>query len=261
MVGDVVGKQGRQAILDYVPTLRTERRIDCVVVNGENAAGGIGITPDITRTLLDTGGVDVITLGNHAWGKREIFPYLDQEPRLLRPANYPEGAPGRGYGVFSSPKGMVGVISLQGRTFMETVDDPFRYVDSLIETISHKTKVILIDFHAEATSEKMAFGWYVDGRASAVVGTHTHIQTADARLLPEGTAYITDVGMTGTPDSVIGVDKEIVIQKFLSGLPTRFEVAEGAAQFNAVLIELIPETGRATAIERIQMPPFTVRKD
>ncbi len=256
MVGDVVGKRGREATLDRVPTLRYEHQVDFVIVNGENSAAGIGITPDIVASLLQRGNVQVLTLGNHAWGKREIYPTLDSEPRLLRPANYPPGAPGRGYGVFNSPAGPVGVISLQGRTFMEQVDDPFRAVDAILGELQGQTNVIVVDFHAEATSEKQAFGWYVDGRVSAVIGTHTHVQTADERILPNGTAYLSDVGMTGPMDSIIGMRRDIVIPKFLSGLPARFEVSDDDAQLCAVLLEIDPATGRASSIKRIQLPPY-----
>ena len=256
MVGDVVGKRGREATLDLVPTLRSEHKVDFVIVNGENAAAGIGITPEIAETLLQRGNVQVLTLGNHAWGKREIYSTLDSEPRLLRPANYPPGAPGRGFGIFSGPAGPVGIISLQGRTFMEQVDDPFRAVDAILAEIGQRTNVIVVDFHAEATSEKQAFAWYVDGRVSAVIGTHTHVQTADERILPNGTAYLTDVGMTGPMDSIIGMRRDIVIPKFLSGLPARFEVADDAAQLCAVLMDIDPATGQARSIRRIQSPPY-----
>lgn len=237
MVGDVVGKPGRQLTLELVPRLKTEYAVDFVIVNGENAAGGIGITPDIAHVMLQTG-INVITLGNHAWGKREVYSYLDEESRILRPANYPPSVPGRGYGLFNCAAGLVGVVSLQGRTFMDPVDDPFRAIDAILENLRKKTAVICIDFHAEATSEKQAFGWYVDGRVSVVVGTHTHIQTADERILPQGTAYLTDLGMTGPIDSVIGMNKDIVIPRFTSLLPARFEVADGEAQLCAALIDI-----------------------
>ena len=253
MVGDVVGKPGRLLTQELVPRLKTEHKVDFVIVNGENSAGGIGITPDIVLTLLRHH-VDVITLGNHAWGKRDIYPMLDEEPRLLRPDNYPPGAPGRGWGVFASPAGPFGVVNLQGRVFMEPVDDPFRAIDTILEELRKRTRLIFVDFHAEATSEKQAFGYYVDGRVSAVVGTHTHIQTADERLLDGGTAYLTDVGMTGPINSVIGMKRDIVIPKFTSGLPARFEVAEGDAQLSGVLVDIDTATGHATAIERIQSP-------
>lgn len=260
MVGDVVGKPGRQATQEWIPQLKAEHHVDFVIVNGENAAGGIGITPDIATSLLDRVGVNVVTLGNHAWGKREIYPYLDAEPRLLRPANYPPGSPGQGYGVYQSSAGLVGVVALQGRTFMEQVDDPFRAIDAILEILLKKTRIVFIDFHAEATSEKLAFAWYVDGRASAVVGTHTHVQTADERILTEGTAYLSDVGMTGPIDSIIGMRRDIVIPKFTSGLPARFEVAEGDAQLCGVLVDIVPATGRATAIQRIQVPAHQTRR-
>src|SRR5581483_2510650 len=254
MVGDVVGKPGRQATHEWVPELRTQYGVDFVIVNAENAAGGIGITPDITTALFTQAGVDVITLGNHAWGKREIFPYLDEEARILRPANYPPGAPGRPSGIFACPAGLVGVVSLQGRTFMESVDDPFRAADMILETVRAKTRVVFMDFHAEATSEKQAFGWYVDGRASAVIGTHTHVQTADERILPSGTAYLTDVGMTGPINSVIGMRHDVILTKFTTLLPARFEVAEGETQLCAALVDVDPVTGQAAAIQRLQVP-------
>lgn len=260
MVGDVVGKPGRQATMEWVPILREKHHADFVIVNGENAAGGIGITPDIAKSFLGSGFIDVVTLGNHAWGKREIYPYLDEQPRLLRPANYPPGAPGAGFGVFSCPAGDVAVVSLQGRTFMEPVDDPFRAVDAILETLLPRTRVVFIDFHGEATSEKVAFGYYTDGRASAVIGTHTHVQTADERILPRGTAYLTDVGMTGPIDSVIGMQREIVIPRFTSLLPARFEVAEGEAQLCGVLVCVDPESGHATMIERVQTPMHSERR-
>lgn len=260
MVGDVVGKPGRQATVEGVPALRKEYGADFVIVNAENAAGGIGITPDIAEALFRQAEIDVITLGNHAWGKREIYPYLDEQPRLLRPANYPPGAPGKGFGVFSCSAGLVGVAALQGRTFMEPVDDPFRAADTILETLRARTRVIVMDFHAEATSEKQAFGWYVDGRASAVIGTHTHVQTADERILPEGTAYLTDVGMTGPADSIIGMRRDIVIPRFTSGLPARFEVEDEEAQLCAVLIDVEAETGCATHIERLQVPTHAARR-
>jgi len=259
MVGDVVGKPGRQLTLELVPRLTAEYAVDFVIVNGENAAGGVGITPDIADVMLQ-GGIDVVTLGNHAWGKREIFPYLDEEPRLLRPANYPPGVPGQGYGIYSCAAGLVGVVSLQGRTFMDPVDDPFRAIDRILETLRRKTAVICVDFHGEATSEKQAFAWYVDGRVSVVAGTHTHIQTADERILTEGTAYLTDLGMTGPIDSVIGMRCDIVIPRFTSLLPARFEVADGEAQLCAALIDIDDISGHATAIRRVQVPGHVVNR-
>ena len=254
MVGDVVGKPGRLAAQEWIPRLRSQYSVDMVIVNGENAAAGIGITPDIADNFLNRCEADVITLGNHAWGKKDIFSYLDEEPRILRPANFPPGAPGRGCGLYQCGGRAVGVVSLQGRTFMENVDDPFRAADSILDELRKETRVVIIDFHAEATSEKIAFGFYVDGRASAVIGTHTHVQTADARILPLGTAYLTDVGMTGPVDSIIGMKREIVIPRFLSGLPARFEVADGDAQLCAVVLDIDYETGCANSIEAIQVP-------
>lgn len=256
MVGDVVGKAGRLATQEWLPILKEQHSVDFVIVNGENAAGGIGITPDIASGLLDREGVNVVTLGNHAWGKREIYSYLDQQPRLLRPANYPPGAPGQGHGLYQVGGLLVGVIAMQGRTFMEPVDDPFRSIDEILLTMLKKTRIIVIDFHAEATSEKQAFGWHVDGKVSAVIGTHTHVQTADERILTQGTAYLTDVGMTGPIDSIIGMRKDIVLPKFVSGLPARFEVADGEYQLNAVLVDVDPVTGMALDIQRIQVPTY-----
>jgi metallophosphoesterase (TIGR00282 family) len=251
-VGDVVGKAGREAVMQLVPRLRTTHKADVVIVNAENAAGGMGITRDIAEAMLRGAKVDVITLGNHAWAKRESHTYLDEEPRILRPANYPPGVPGRGMGIFQTPLGPIAVISLQGRTFMDPTDDPFRMVDQLVEEVHRTTKVVFVDFHGEATSEKQAFGWYVDGRVSAVIGTHTHVQTADERILTRGTAYLTDVGMTGPIDSVIGMKREIVIPRFTSLLPARFEVADGPTKLCGVLIDIEQNTGFATSIARIQ---------
>jgi metallophosphoesterase (TIGR00282 family) len=254
-VGDVVGKPGREAVMNRLPALRIQQQADFVIVNGENSAGGIGITREIGDNFLNRAGADVITLGNHAWGKRESYPYLSEEPRILRPHNYPPGAPGRGFGVFDSETGPVGVIVLQGRTFMDPVDDPFRAVDQLLTEIKRSTPVVFVELHGEATSEKQAMAWYVAGRASAVVGTHTHVQTADERILPGGTAYLTDAGMTGPYDSIIGMSREVIIPRFTSLLPNKFEVAGGPSMLNAVAIDIDTETGRATGIERIQILP------
>jgi metallophosphoesterase (TIGR00282 family) len=253
-LGDVVGRPGRRALGILLPRLVAREAVDFVVANGENASGGKGIDPEGAEELLDAG-VDVITLGNHAWGKRESYPYLNEESRILRPHNYPPGAPGRGFGVYDSEAGPVGVIVLQGRTFMDPVDDPFRAVDQILTEIKRSTRVVFIEFHGEATSEKQAFSWYVAGRASAVIGTHTHVQTADERILPGGTAYLTDAGMTGPYDSIIGMSKEIIIPRFTSLLPNKFEVAGGPSMLNAVAIDINTETGRATGIERIQILP------
>lgn len=252
MVGDVVGKPGREAVFSLLPGLRAEHRADFVIVNGENAAGGLGINPEIASAILERGRADVITLGNHAWAKREIYPYLANELRILRPANYPPGAPGQGFGVYQTPAGRIGVAVFQTRIFMESVDDPFRAADVALEELKRSTPVVVIDLHGEATSEKQAFAWYVDGRASAVIGTHTHVQTADERILPQGTAYLTDVGMTGPIDSVIGMSRETVLPRFTTNLPSRFEVAGGPALLCAALIDIDEATGHARGITRIQ---------
>ena len=253
MLGDLVGKGGRDAAQTMLSTLHEMYAPHFVIVNGENAAGGLGITPGIASDLLQSG-VHAITLGNHTWNKRAIMSYLDHEARLLRPANYPAGTPGRGYGLFTADNGVrVGVANLMGRVFMEPLDDPFRQADTILESFRGQAAVSFFDFHAEATSEKTAFGYYVDGRASVVVGTHTHVQTADERLLPGGTAYITDVGMVGPQDSIIGMDAEIVVRKFLSALPNRFEVADGPITLCGIVADVEDATGRATHIERIQI--------
>jgi len=250
MIGDIVGRPGRRAVRDTLQTIRQELKIDMIIANGENAAGGTGITADIARELYDCG-VDVLTMGNHIWDKKEIVSYIEQEPRMLRPANYPPGTPGRGAGIFKINGTNVGIMNISGRVYLSNLDCPFRTADQIVESISGQTKIILVDFHAEATSEKIALGWYLDGKVSAVIGTHTHIQTGDERILPKGTAYITDVGMTGPRNSVIGVKANLVLQKFLTQMPVRFEVADGPYQFNAVVIDVDPETGRANNIKRI----------
>jgi hypothetical protein len=227
--------------------------LDFVIANGENAAGGVGITKEGAAELFRSG-VDAITLGNHVWSKRDIWAYLDEDNRMVRPANYPPGVPGRGSAVYKTrSRDTIGVVNLCGRVFMDALDDPFRIADECIGTLRRETSVILVDFHAEATSEKIAFGWYVDGRVSAVVGTHTHVQTADERVLPGGTAYITDVGMTGPVDSVIGVRKELIIARFLTRLPSKFEVAGGKAGLCAVMIDIDSVTGKSRAIERVKL--------
>jgi 2',3'-cyclic-nucleotide 2'-phosphodiesterase len=249
-IGDVVGRPGRRAIAQWLPALRRELDAAFVVANGENSAGGFGITPQ-TFNELTAAGVDVVTGGNHVWHSREAPALLDAEPRILRPANYPAGAPGRGAGVFSAGAVRIGVLNLEGRVFMEPLASPFDCAREEVERLRVETRVILVDMHAEATSEKSALAWHLDGRVSAVIGTHTHVQTADERVLPEGTAFITDAGMTGPRDSVIGMSRETVLQRFLTQLPVRFEVAAGPAQLNGVLVEVDPSTGRARAIRRI----------
>jgi len=246
-IGDVIGKPGRKAVAALLPQLRAALAIDVAIANGENLAAGRGLTLATAKELLEAG-IDVITSGNHIWDQKEIIPHLDGEAPILRPANYPPAAPGRGLVRF----GDLVVINLMGRTFMYDIDDPFRCADALLASVPPGTPVI-VDIHAEATSEKVAMGWYLDGRVSAVVGTHTHVPTADVRVLPGGTAYVTDLGMVGPLDSIIGVEKEAVLKKFLTGMPARFKVAEHSpeVQFNAVLVEINDATARATGIERI----------
>ncbi|HEY3283116.1 MAG TPA: TIGR00282 family metallophosphoesterase [Armatimonadota bacterium] len=251
VLGDVVGKPGRRAVADTLPYLVDQHHPDFVVLNGENAAGGMGLTPEITRELLSYG-VDCITTGNHVFDKRDIYPTLSEESRLLRPANYPEGAPGRGLGIYTTQSGKkVAVISLMGRVFMEPLDSPFQVGRRLVDQARAATPIVLVDLHAEATSEKQAVGWYLDGRVSLVFGTHTHVPTADERVLPAGTAYITDIGMTGTRDSVLGFRKEVLLGRFLSNMPAKFEVAEGEVVVSGILVEIDEETGKAESITRV----------
>ena len=253
-VGDIVGKPGRRILAQALPSLRREHAVDFVIANGENSAGGFGITHETFEEIL-AAGVQVVTGGNHTWQAREVLTLLDSDLRLLRPANYPPGTPGRGAGVFRlSPArdaSAVAVLNLQGRIFMDPLDSPFRVGWEQAERLRQETPVIVVDMHAEATSEKIALGWYLDGRVSTVVGTHTHVQTADERILPGGTAFISDVGMTGPRDSIIGMAREEVLQRFLTLLPARFDVAKGPAQLNAVLLDIDGETGRARSVERI----------
>ena len=247
MIGDIVGKPGRRAVSALVPGLRRDLALDVVVANGENVAGGRGITVSTAKEIFSAG-VDVITSGNHIWAQQDIFAYLDTEAPLLRPANYPEAAPGRGIVRF----GALTVINLMGRTFMYEIDDPFRTADRLLETVEPGTPV-LVDMHAEATSEKVALGWYLDGRETVVVGTHTHIPTADARVLPKGTAYITDVGMTGPRGGVIGVKREQAIESLLTQMPVRFETSQEDPWLMGVLISCSGRL-RADSIEQVLMP-------
>jgi 2',3'-cyclic-nucleotide 2'-phosphodiesterase len=254
MVGDIFGDSGRAALAKLLPRLRQQHAIDVAVVNIENAAGGFGVTPQIARTVLEAGGVDVLTSGNHIWDKKEIIPYIGKENLLLRPANFPVGTPGSGYITVKAGPHRVAVLNLMGRVFMNPIDCPFRKADEVVAELRRETPVVLVDMHAEATSEVMALGWYLDGRVSAVVGTHRHVQTSDERILPGGTAYITDLGMTGPVDSVIGVDKDIIIQRFLTQMPIRFEPAKGPAALRGVVIVVDPDTGRATSIQRLDVP-------
>ena len=246
MIGDIIGQPGRQAVSKFLPDLHQQYGLDMVIANAENAAGGFGLTSAIARELFDNG-IDVLTSGNHIWAQKEIIPYLDGEMPILRPLNYPPEVPGRGYLI----TGQAMVINLIGRTFMSDLDCPFRAMDKLLAELKHKPPVIIVDFHAEATSEKMAMGRYLDGRVSAVLGTHTHVGTIDAQLLPQGTAYVTDIGMTGPMDSIIGDDPESVLQRFLTGMPHHLSVGKGKPIFNAIMVEVAEDSGQAITIERI----------
>jgi 2',3'-cyclic-nucleotide 2'-phosphodiesterase len=251
-IGDVMGEPGRRTLARMVPRLVAQRQIDAVIANGENVAGGFGITRELAEELFETG-VSVITTGNHAWDKKEAVEYFSHEPRLLRPGNYPPGVPGNGSVVFETASGeRLAVLQLMGRVYMPTLDCPFQVAKRELSRLKRETSAIIVDMHAETTSEKMAMGHYLDGEVTAVVGTHTHVQTADEQILPKGTAYITDIGMTGPLHSVIGVKKELAIEKFLTGMPKRFEVASGPSVFCAVLLELDAHLGKAVAFERIR---------
>jgi metallophosphoesterase (TIGR00282 family) len=253
-LGDIVGKAGRRAVANCLPSLFDTYSPDFVIANGENAAAGIGITPEIVSEFLKIG-IDVITLGNHAFNRREIESTLDSEPRIIRPANFPKGVAGRGCTVIEKNGMHLGVMNLCGRVFMSEYDDPFRLLDEMINEIDLPS--IIVDFHGEATSEKSAFAWYADGRVSAVLGTHTHVQTADERILPEGTAFISDVGMCGPMDSVIGMDRDVILRRFLTLMPERFEVASGRSVICGVVLDVKNDTGRAESIERIQWRDVT----
>ena len=252
-VGDVMGRPGRQALKDHLVDILEQKGIDLCIANAENSAGGNGITPPLVEELLDLQ-IDVLTSGNHIWDKKEVLNYFDVQPRLLRPANYPPAAPGQGIFVGRTRNDIqYAVINLQGRIFMSPIDCPFRKGEELLEQLSKEVKVILIDFHAEATAEKQALAWYFDGKVSAVVGTHTHVVTADEQVLPQGTAYITDVGMTGPHDSIIGVNKGIIVSKFISQVPVRFETATGDVRINAVELEVDAHTGLARNVQRFSL--------
>ena len=245
-IGDIIGKPGRWAVSKLLPDLQQQYGVDLIIANAENAAGGLGLTPITAKELLSAG-IDVLTSGNHIWAKREIIPYLDSEMPILRPLNYPPGVPGRGYIVNSQAM----VVNLMGRTFMGEIDCPFQAMDKLLAELEYKPPVIIVDFHAEATSEKMALGRYLDGRVSAVLGTHTHVGTIDAQVLAQGSAYVTDIGMTGPMDSVIGDDTEAVLRRFLTGMPHRLSVGKGKTMFNAVLVRVADDSGWAISIDRI----------
>jgi metallophosphoesterase (TIGR00282 family) len=252
-VGDVFGEPGRRAIQLLLPKIRKQHDVDLAVVNVENAASGAGVTPPIAKAFLDQG-VDVMTSGNHIWDKKEIVEYIVKENLLLRPANYPPGTPGAGSIVVKAGPHKVAVLNIMGRVFLPQLDCPFRKADEEIARLRAETALIVVDAHCEATSESQALGWYLDGRVSAVVGTHRHVQTADERLLPKGTAYITDLGMTGPTDSVIGVDPEIALSRFLTQMPNRFEPAKGPVALHGALIRIDPDTGRGLSIERLRVP-------
>jgi 2',3'-cyclic-nucleotide 2'-phosphodiesterase len=258
-IGDIVGSPGRQIVQDRLADIVARSSVDLVIANGENAASGFGITPRLANELLKTD-IEVLTGGNHSWDRKEILEYMPHEPRLLRPANFPEGNPGSGVYVGTAKNGATyAVLSIQGRVFLPAIDDPFRKVDSELAKLPDDVGFVLVDMHAETTSEKIAMGWYLDGRVTAVVGTHTHVATADERVLPKGTAYITDVGMTGPHDGVIGMDRDAILKRFMDGLPARFDVATGDVQMNCVLIETDADgvrngSGRlrARSIERLR---------
>ena len=253
VIGDIIGKPGRLAVVGGLREMRAELDLDLVIANGENLAAGAGLTPSLAEELFDHG-VDVITSGNHIWDKREVYDYLDSDRPVLRPMNYPDDAPGRGWLIHRLPDGgQVAVMNAMGRVFMNQLDSPFLAMDALLDGAAEPLPALrILDFHCEITSEKNAMGWYLDGRVTAVVGTHTHVPTADARVLPGGTAYISDIGMTGPRDSVIGFSLETVLPRFTRHLPTRFHVAEGPVSFNAVVVTVARATGRASSIEQVQ---------
>jgi metallophosphoesterase (TIGR00282 family) len=252
-IGDIVGKAGRKAVKEGLPDLVNKLRIDFVIANVENAAGGFGITKAIGEELFALG-IDVLTSGNHIWDKKEAVSYIPKEDRLLRPANYPREVPGAGSIVMNTSAGeKIAVLNLSGRVFMQPLDCPFQVARGEIPVLKEQTNVIIVDFHAEATSEKSAIGWLLDGEASAVIGTHTHVQTADEKILPKGTAFITDVGMTGPINSIIGVKKEQIINKFLTQIPVRFETAKGESMLSCVVLEINSKTGMSTKIQRLQL--------
>jgi metallophosphoesterase (TIGR00282 family) len=255
-IGDVVGSMGREAITEYLPRLKQKYRPQVTIVNGENAASGRGITEKIYKKFLQDG-VDVVTMGNHTWDNRDIFEFIDREKKIVRPANFPEGTPGKGMVFIKVNQLELAVINLQARSFMTDLDDPFRKIEELVAEARKRTSIIFLDFHGETTSEKQAMGWFLDGKVSAVVGTHTHVQTNDARILPKGTAYLTDVGMTGPYDGILGMKKEPVIEKFLTALPKRFEVVEkGRSNLSGCIIDIDDATGRARSIQ-----PFQINED
>ncbi len=252
-VGDIFGKSGRDVARRAIPALIERESLDFVIANVENSAAGFGVTGDIADAILGYG-VDAMTTGNHVWDKKEVLEYIGRQPKLLRPANFRPGTPGRGSYLGQTRTGEpIGVVNLMGRIFMQPLDDPFAVVLKELEALRAKARVIIVDIHAEATSEKVAMGWHLDGRVTAVLGTHTHVQTADEKILPKGTAYLTDAGMTGPHDSIIGVTTELALGRFVNGMPAKFEAASGPGRLNAVIITADQATGRATAIERLNL--------
>jgi metallophosphoesterase (TIGR00282 family) len=248
-IGDVVGRPGRNYLNINLKRLAEENDIDFIIINGENSAGGVGITKGTYDELINMG-ADIITLGNHSWAKKEVFEFIEDAERLVRPANYPEGTPGKGYRIMEKSGKRIAVVNLCGRVYMDCIDCPFKTIDKILFELENKADIIIVDFHGEATSEKLAMGWYLDSRVHAVIGTHTHVQTSDEKVLPGGTAYITDAGMTGPSDSILGVEKDAVIRRFITGMPTRFEVASGEAVLGAVCIQL-DENNKVYNIKRI----------
>ncbi len=253
-VGDIVGRPGRRALEGLLDKILRDYEVRFSIANGENAAGGMGLTPAIAQEIFKTG-INVLTSGNHIWAKKEIYPYLTEKERVLRPANYPGRVPGRGSGVFTLADGTkIGILNLEGRVFMKTLDCPFRIAQQEVEVLRRETPVIIVDFHAEATSEKVALGRFLRGKVSAVFGTHTHVQTCDERVLEGGTAYITDVGMTGPVESVIGVREEAALERFFTQIPWKYEVASGKVELRGVVVDVDPESGQSKSIERIHLP-------
>lgn len=251
VIGDIVGRAGRRAVKALLPVVRQEYAVDFVIANAENASGGRGLTGDVMQELVYTG-IDVLTMGNHVWDNKDIFRFIDEEPRLIRPLNYPAPCPGQGYHIYTAGfSTRIAVINASGRVFLPPLDCPFMAVDEVVNSVRDNADIIIVDFHAEATSEKVAFGYYFDGRVQAVLGTHTHIQTSDERILPMGTAYITDLGMTGPYESVLGMKKELVLEKFLTGRPVRLEVASGKVQLEGVVLTVDETTYQVSKITRI----------
>lgn len=251
VIGDIVGKPGRRALKNLLPGLQRKYNIEFTIANAENAAGGKGISKEVFTEIMGAG-VDACTMGNHVWDNREIFNFIDDEPRIVRPANYPGDCPGQGFHIYTGGYNKkIGIINVSGRVFLDPLDCPFQVTEEILNGMKEETDIIIVDFHAEATSEKLAFAYYLDGRVDAVLGTHTHIQTADERILPQGTAYITDLGMTGPVDSILGMDKDLVLQRFLNQRPVRFEVAKGPAQLQGVILSFDDDRNRVIAIERI----------